>query len=487
AVVDTLNRKYGDKEILSLTLHRRLRAKHDTSTIKSTREMLDDFECVCKQLENLGENTNTKEIETDLYEKLPDWMMKDVMTQRAIAEQWSANTLRRAVETLLKIEENSEMIKRLNLANDNTRLSRRNPPNHHVANAAPARHDTRCAFCDDNHRSEECQVAATKPDRTNIAKEKRLCLRCLKPGHSYRFCRSTAKCDNCQNRHHTAICKGRSRHLPQNQAAGQFSAVNTNTQDASTYSSSSKSRPGTMYTAEVKISNAANRNISRTTVAFCDSGSTFSYINAELATSMNLPTVGSINLSLSTFGSTTPLTKKYDVKRLILHLKNGKTLEMDILSTDTVVGPMITAQIPTNWRNYTGSLEPHFAEAEPKILIGADHLDAVIPPANMFPINDTLCIIDSEVGPIVRVAETASDSVAARAITAFAVTQEDWTPNLWDLEAIGITDKPANNVEEVQRIFNETYRKDDTGRAVVSWPFHDLTGIKPDIGLCKKR
>ena len=60
-----------------------------------------------------------------------------------------------------------------------------------------------CVFCNHKHRSETCSTVPGVDSRKKILGR---CYICLRKHHVSRHCRSSARCEKCQGRHHLAIC-----------------------------------------------------------------------------------------------------------------------------------------------------------------------------------------------------------------------------------------------------------------------------------------
>jgi hypothetical protein len=69
-----------------------------------------------------------------------------------------------------------------------------------------------CVVCDSkSHRSWDCPVfkGLGPAERMTMANDKRMCLRCLIPGHGIKKCRNTTvKCEKCQRRHNPLLHDG---------------------------------------------------------------------------------------------------------------------------------------------------------------------------------------------------------------------------------------------------------------------------------------
>ena len=73
--------------------------------------------------------------------------------------------------------------------------------------ASPSTQLPPCSICMGNHPFAKCikLSSASLDEKYNIVRSKRLCFRCLKPGHLSRDCLSRSNCRDCNKRHHTLL------------------------------------------------------------------------------------------------------------------------------------------------------------------------------------------------------------------------------------------------------------------------------------------
>ena len=64
-----------------------------------------------------------------------------------------------------------------------------------------------CCFCKgEDHGPVNYKRFITVEECKCIIKEQGRCFMCLRPGHVSRNCQSSAKCGNCNKRHHISVC-----------------------------------------------------------------------------------------------------------------------------------------------------------------------------------------------------------------------------------------------------------------------------------------
>lgn len=73
--------------------------------------------------------------------------------------------------------------------------------------ASPSTQLSPCSICMGNHPVAKCIKLSTASldEKYDIVRSKRLCFRCLKPGHLSRDCQSRSNCRDCNKRHHTLL------------------------------------------------------------------------------------------------------------------------------------------------------------------------------------------------------------------------------------------------------------------------------------------
>ena len=66
----------------------------------------------------------------------------------------------------------------------------------------------KCLFCEQGfHFPDQCSTVANAKERLVFVKQKRLCTRCLRYGHSLQNCKSSVICYYCKrSNHHSALC-----------------------------------------------------------------------------------------------------------------------------------------------------------------------------------------------------------------------------------------------------------------------------------------
>ena len=64
-----------------------------------------------------------------------------------------------------------------------------------------------CVYCEEAHKSTECDVLTSTGERKRYLAKKRLCFNCTRNGHHANDCDSKNNCKHCNKRHHSSICE----------------------------------------------------------------------------------------------------------------------------------------------------------------------------------------------------------------------------------------------------------------------------------------
>ena len=81
----------------------------------------------------------------------------------------------------------------------------------------------KCKLCSSSHRVYQCEIfrKENQEGRLKIASKYKLCMNCLRPGHSKQDCNSNSRCKVCEENHHTSLHSNNSNSLLNSQEATQ--------------------------------------------------------------------------------------------------------------------------------------------------------------------------------------------------------------------------------------------------------------------------
>ncbi|CAJ0597072.1 unnamed protein product [Cylicocyclus nassatus] len=391
----------------------------------------------------------------------------------------------------------------------------------------------KCSYCNSViHLTIECDVFSTPKQRIEQVKLRKLCFNCLSSSHATRECPSKLCCTFCSKRHHSSICfhSNFSRKPPANpQVANSGNSmaptrsqrsmkssqrlqnhavhVEESTKEASVLPNTEKplvatqtdvstnqepvicstehaitSSQAALMCATVTLFNP-NEPFCRTTVtAFLDSGSSKSYITEELASSLQLATTGTENITLSTFGTSKSLELPCRNHTIGLCTETGSK-QLQVKSLPMLTGNLQRVVLPQNEEVN----DVIITNCKPSILIGNDYFwDIILSEEFHFKaISKDYRILHTTIGNIIvgRAFKTKKHKACA-AVQAPACDSDSSNPsrheelvelvnNFWKLETVGIMDNPDQKEdEECLRYFNNTVHYDETQkRYIVKLPF----------------
>ncbi|KAL1466543.1 hypothetical protein MTO96_026581 [Rhipicephalus appendiculatus] len=197
-----------------------------------------------------------------------------------------------------------------------------------------------CVLCGHrDHSVKDCQTTMTADEIRGRLIERNCCFKCAREGHAARQCRNAAwlKCKHCAKRHLTVLCEI---WKPQNRAIATSSdTTKTDSVSVTTSAPASSSTPPSpavlMQTATVW---ASGRHDSVLVRILLDTGSQRTFVRRDLSTSLDLPSVGTEDLSLLTFGSSKrSRTHRYRTVQLKLQSRfDAQEITMDALEVSEV-------------------------------------------------------------------------------------------------------------------------------------------------------
>lgn len=204
-----------------------------------------------------------------------------------------------------------------------------------------------CLFCNrDSHLTVDCNKPTTLTERKDILKTNNRCFRCLKPNHSSRFCRTDKlKCEKCSARHVTIMCD------PEYIKNIKSNALQKENVKSTSLFANNEINNVYLQTACAFV--YSNDNSQAYIRLIIDGGSQLTFIRECLSRKLNLPIVGTRNISVYSFGNSKhpPSSMCKQVLLKLRNRQNSTTIEIraievpeicfDILSPPTVNHPAI--------------------------------------------------------------------------------------------------------------------------------------------------
>lgn len=321
-----------------------------------------------------------------------------------------------------------------------------------------------CIFCGKAHASHACFGAQkmSLSERENIVRRK-ACFRCLKPGHSVKFCKAAIKCKKCNRQHYDIMCQKQE-------------STTTTTASATTMHVGGES-PKRIHlkTMLVKVRTINKSKVIRVLV---DDGSQRSFITKDVVSKLNLKAVGTEHIVHGLFGAVeTPSTVHHNYELRVQGVDGGEEVTITALDQEIICSsiPRPTVRQDTKMLaelQKRGVQLSDLGEGEPPIemLIGADAIGRILTgrieilPGGVSAIQTKLgwCVVG---GSSKKVA-----SMVTMSLNVFSI------PQLWELETLGISDPVVPKGKEVDienaiTHFNSTVKKNEEGRYEVSLPW----------------
>ena len=244
-------------------------------------------------------------------------------------------------------------------------------------------------------------------------KSRKLCCKCLAPGHQTGDCRSVARCRSCGGKHHTLVHREHSSPSVVNVVAASNKAPPTalpvdNVVAANATSPSSIAPTALpsclMMTSQVLVKGPGGRQTMAR--ALLDSGATMSLISNRVAHSLQLPRKAT---TVSFSGAqATPLQVSQTITQVSLCLM---TSDNPILSVTAAIVPKVTCDLPLQGASHVRDM-PHIkplALADPTfhlpgrvdLLLGCDIIpDIMLQEHLVGPKNAPMAVKTVEVSPI---------------------------------------------------------------------------------------
>nr|CAH7739404.1 unnamed protein product [Callosobruchus chinensis] len=349
-----------------------------------------------------------------------------------------------------------------------------------------------CLLCKKDHALSSCSVFVKLNinERIDRAKQLRLCLNCLKPGHFSRICRAST-CKKCNYKHHVLLHIEKARHQPataQNtdheasrsahETEGQQSISNSsegagNSVALSAYSSRNYAL---LSTALVRVVGTNGKSF--IVRAVLDSGSQSSYLIADLCDTLGIQKE-KINLTVEGINNTVSQIKfKCSVELQSLSHDYKKVI-------DCLVVPEITGLIPSVPVDISKIKIPqNIALADPNFNVPSKI--SLLIGVNLF--YELLCIGQTKLGPGMpilqrtRLGWIVSGNVPNDAVLGYKKTYCNFSVNneieqqltrFWEIEELSHSNPLSYEEKLCEQHFSATTVRNDEGRFIVSIPFKD--------------
>lgn len=357
-----------------------------------------------------------------------------------------------------------------------------------------------CVFCDGVHRIYDCPSFRSLPveDRISGAMKLRLCLNCLRKGHTSHRCR-VAPCSTCKKRHNVLL----HREVPQAVQTPVEAPPLPRSEPSVASNTVSHTNHVLLSTALIDVYNPVTNDYV-TARALLDSGSMTSLITDELKRKLNLLSQRN-NVGVVGVGNV-PLSGMPDRCALQIRSKHNGNVSFNI---SCLVLPSITSNLPLKHidvsrlnlpRNITLA-DPTFNQPAPiDVLIGADIFWSLVRPERIVLGQDLPVMCSTKLGWVLAGPMSARSRSSDLSVNSFlqcshlSIRERDDSLNdsltkFWELEQIPQPTKPYSDVEtECEHHFiTHTYR-DENGRFYVRLPlFTEPDCLGNSYRVAKKR
>lgn len=338
-----------------------------------------------------------------------------------------------------------------------------------------------CGYCGEKHITSKCDKLQKlgEQDRFNAAKEKALCIICLRNNHKTNDCKSNYRCEKCQKRHHTLL------HFDTNKnekgARASTSAASSNVAKQNLQSMSANNSVGVLLaTAVINVNSVHGIPISMR--ALIDQGSQSAFITENAAQILNLPRK---RISATIVGIGQHVKHANHSIRIGIRPRTASGFGM---STDAVILDKLSS-------NATGALQRNWSEIEKiqladpafyennniDIHLGAAEYAKIIKEGLIKNNDGSLIAQNTELGWIIS--GNIVEANESRKIHIQAMISNTEVDNMlrrfWEINEVSNKSQLKPEELECEKIFMETHRREASGRYMVKLPLRD---DKIDIG-----
>ena len=507
--IDMLQQKFGRPEVIITALYAKL---YDMPAVKSQRfsEVQHAFQTintVLQQLENQGEDLDgQRSLHQQLFAKFPLDVKCKLEEWRESDKPWTIGEFRTLMQKYIRVRERVMQLDQASIHTAKTTQPTAADVLVATTKTKPATSSELppCIFCSGKHRHDDCPMPLA--DRKQFLSHSHRCYICFRVGHSYQRCtlQNRRQCFHCKQRNHNrAICpkhpmivQDRPTQHTQTQGQNQYhnqdqnqtqeqkqkqeqtqqqkqkqkqnvakSTVSTIAMDSPTVLTQHQTSPTEsvfLQTATISLSAADGTMVNARLLL--DTGSQKSYMTETLACRLNLPTLHTEDLAVSTFGCKTPSHFRTRVVEVTLPLRDGTsfTIQSHVFQGDITRqlerAPLQQADLDAlcaaiDTADLADSLPDNSGQHTIDILVGADYAwDLFTTSSPNICLPSGLRVISSRLGYLLagRSSTPGTASVATFFVNTTALTTSSLhldhdqasIEHLWKLDAIGITEPP---------------------------------------------
>ncbi|XP_076301551.1 uncharacterized protein LOC143219488 [Lasioglossum baleicum] len=326
----------------------------------------------------------------------------------------------------------------------------------------------KCQLCSNSHNIQNCErfLSLSVNDRFKVAKDAKLCINCLRAGHSCNKCYG-GSCRKCQRKHHTLLHRSED----VNNSLASNSCIAPTEQS---HTSLTASIPSEVLLSTVRAFIMDSQNVQHDCRILLDSGSQVNFITEELANRLKL---SKTNIDVPVFGINQVESRiKYTVRTTIASKTSNYKAKIGFYTI-----PQIACYLPTQQINCsTINIPKNIQLADPEYhkpskidaLLGAELFYKLLSVGQIYLLKKSLILQKTVMGWILS-GSIPSSKPTLNSINCHLSTSsiDDQIAKFWELEECP-TSKIASKEEELcEAHFREHTSRNSSGRYVVRLPF----------------
>ncbi|XP_037816904.1 uncharacterized protein LOC119607172 [Lucilia sericata] len=477
---DALNRRYHNRrKIVSTLLSKLFSIPNSNGTAESIQNILDTTRNCLALINTLGVTKETYDAiiihitvnRLDVQSR-KEWeqSLKATVEIPKIRELFSF--LETSFRTLESLAEPTQSISRAKTYPNSRNNFRRN------IHITTSNDDSNCPCCNRRHFLYKCFKFISMPsnEKRELMKTKRICHNCLNVGHFSRECRSTARCQTCQQKHHTIVHNEFTTSASTDQISSNRSETTENSSNIAIHCSALAKPQVLLATMRVSVKTYYGTFSLRAMLDHCAQATLITENASQTLRLQSFKTFAQISGVCINKSIT---THKY--VNLVLQSRTEPSFE---LKCSALVVPSIThyQPIPTN----KGKLPniDNFQLADPEflnpgeidLLLGGDvYGEIILPDQKKF--ENNIFLQYTHFGWVVS--GPTSKFVYSDLINVNICSLEEQLKAFWLQEELLEKRKWTEEEELCERYFKATTTRDSTGRYKVALPFKNIIKGEP--------
>lgn len=362
-----------------------------------------------------------------------------------------------------------------------------------------------CFYCNQPHRIYECKLfVGMNPEAREVEVTKRkLCLNCLRPGHSTSNCRLSS-CKACNKKHNSLLCNKQNVHKNLNKETRdkevqivtnheKQNAHNETGTPLTTLTSCVNNSEVLLGTALVEIIDEQN-NTSYPARVLLDCGSQSSFVTENLKNKLNIKATSTKSRCINGLNNSISTTTDYCTIKIKSRI-NAFSTNIHCMIIKTIAENLPSVEVNPNEINIPGDTplaDPEFYKSKRiDMLIGADVMWNIIKGGCQIPLGENRpTLIYSKLGWLVAgpMSLVTPFKPNAKLICNFSQEIKDALSKFWDLETFTIPKKMFTKDEQnCEELFIENTIRLGSGRFQVQMPLRESPAVLGDSYLLAKR